>query len=205
MTDPYKVLGVSPSSTDEEVKKAYRKLAKKYHPDNFSNSPLRAQAEEKMKQINEAYDTIQKMRASTGNSHSSYSGYSGGYSTNTSSGTGTYADIRTYINAGRLTEADAMLNAIPADQRCGEWHFLKGCVLYSRGWYYDAQTEFAAACAIDPNNIEYRTAYNSVKNNADNAGSAYRTSTSVAGCDICDLCSLLMCANCLCSCCCGGR
>ena len=62
MTDPYKVLGVSPNASDEEVKAAYRKLAKKYHPDNYANSPLADLADEKMKEVNEAYDTIMNER-----------------------------------------------------------------------------------------------------------------------------------------------
>ena len=64
MRDPYTVLGVSPSATDEAVKKAYRELARKYHPDNYQNNPLADLAEEKMKEINEAYDTITKQRSS---------------------------------------------------------------------------------------------------------------------------------------------
>ena len=66
MTNPYTVLGVDPSATDEEIKKAYRELAKKYHPDNYADSPLADLAQEKMKEINEAYDTIQKERMSKG-------------------------------------------------------------------------------------------------------------------------------------------
>ncbi len=62
MTDPYKVLGVSPSATDDEVKDAYRKLAKKYHPDQYADSPLKDLADEKMKEINEAYDAITAQR-----------------------------------------------------------------------------------------------------------------------------------------------
>ncbi|HBG56338.1 MAG TPA: molecular chaperone DnaJ, partial [Ruminococcaceae bacterium] len=58
MSDPYKVLGVSPDATDAEVKAAYRKLAKKYHPDNYADSPLADLAGEKMKEINEAYDQV---------------------------------------------------------------------------------------------------------------------------------------------------
>ena len=57
MSDPYKVLGVSPNATDDEIKTAYRELAKKYHPDNYAESPLADLASEKMKEINEAYDT----------------------------------------------------------------------------------------------------------------------------------------------------
>ena len=66
MTDPYKVLGVSPSATDEEIKDAYRKLAKKYHPDQYGDSPLSELAGEKMKEINEAYDIIVSQRKNRG-------------------------------------------------------------------------------------------------------------------------------------------
>ena len=58
MNNPYEVLGVSETATDEEVKAAYRNLAKKYHPDNYTDSPLADVAEQKMKEINEAYDMI---------------------------------------------------------------------------------------------------------------------------------------------------
>ena len=58
MSDPYKVLGVSPTATDEQVKEAYRALAKKYHPDQYSGSPIADLAGEKMKEINEAYEIL---------------------------------------------------------------------------------------------------------------------------------------------------
>ena len=75
MNDPYKVLGVSRTATDDEIKKAYRELARKYHPDNYQDNPLADLAEEKMKEINEAYDAINKMRSGGGYQTS----YSGGY------------------------------------------------------------------------------------------------------------------------------
>ena len=65
MTDPYRILGVSPSASDDEVKKAYRALAKKYHPDNYQDDPVREIANEKMKEINAAYEEIQKIRSQT--------------------------------------------------------------------------------------------------------------------------------------------
>ena len=66
MNDPYAVLGLSPSASDEEVKRAYRALVKKYHPDNYVNNPLADLAEAKMKEINEAYDAIVKGRTQGG-------------------------------------------------------------------------------------------------------------------------------------------
>ena len=62
MTDPYKVLNIAPTASDDEVKHAYRELARKYHPDNYHDNPLADLAQEKMKEINEAYETIQKQR-----------------------------------------------------------------------------------------------------------------------------------------------
>ena len=64
MTDPYKVLGISPDATDEEVKKAYRRMAMKYHPDKVANAgeQIRQQATEKFRKINEAYEHIKKAR-----------------------------------------------------------------------------------------------------------------------------------------------
>ena len=59
MRDPYQVLGVSSTATDEEIKKAYRNLARKYHPDNYHDNPLADLAQERMKEINEAYEAIQ--------------------------------------------------------------------------------------------------------------------------------------------------
>ena len=81
MTNPYEVLGVSPDASDEEIKKAYRELAKKYHPDNYANSPLADVAEQKMKEVNEAYDEINRMRQK-GKGTGSTAGSTGGYSSN---------------------------------------------------------------------------------------------------------------------------
>ena len=86
MTDPYKVLNIPSTATDEEVKKAYRALARKYHPDNYHDNPLADLAQEKMKEINEAYDTITKMRSGGSRQGTAYGGSYGGGSRGGSSG-----------------------------------------------------------------------------------------------------------------------
>ena len=121
MTDPYKVLGVSPNATDDEVKDAYRRLARKYHQDNYVNNPLSDLATEKMKEINEAYDEIQRQRKSGGSGYGqqsygggyqqSYGGYQrnyGGYQQNYG-GSSQFADIRRLINLNRLGDAEELL------------------------------------------------------------------------------------------------
>ena len=101
MTDPYKVLGVSPNASDDEIKAAYRQLAKKYHPDNYANNPLADLAEEKMREINEAYDMIQSMRVSRGNGGGTSSS-AGSNSYNNSYNAGEFGDIRRLINRDPL-------------------------------------------------------------------------------------------------------
>ena len=98
MNDPYSVLGVTPSASDAEVKKAYRELVRKYHPDNYNNNPLADLAQEKMKEINEAYDTITKSRAGGSTS----GGYSPGSSRSSSTGgSPEFARVRSSINRGQ--------------------------------------------------------------------------------------------------------
>ena len=62
--NPYKILGVSPNASDEEIKKVYRELVRKYHPDRYTDSDLADLANEKMKEINAAYEEITRMRES---------------------------------------------------------------------------------------------------------------------------------------------
>ncbi|MBE6565393.1 MAG: J domain-containing protein [Ruminococcaceae bacterium] len=198
MTDPYKVLGVERSATEDEIKKAYRALAKKYHPDNYTNTPFADMAEEKMKQINEAYDTIQKERAGGTSTQNASSSYAGGSS---SSSGGIYARIRLLINGGRVGEASVLLESVPSSERNAEWNFLKGCVLVRQGRYFDAQTYFETACYMDPSNAEYATALNNVRASA--GTHTYRTVNTGSDCSVCNLCTSLICADCLCECC-GG-
>ena len=158
MNDPYSVLGISPNASDDEVKKAYRELARKYHPDNYQNNPLADLAEEKMKEINEAYDTITKQRSGGGGSYQQSSGSYGGYTQQRSysSGSSTYARVRNLINAGDLGTAERLLQEVP--QRDGEWYFLVGSIAYRKGWLDEAMQNYTLAVQMDPGKMEYRQA-----------------------------------------------
>ena len=192
MNNPYEVLGVSPNATDDEVKAAYRELAKKYHPDNYSNNPLSDLAQEKMQEINEAYDAIIRMRRQGGSSAGNAK--SGAYQ-----GGGTrYADIRNLIQLGRVIDAETLLDGIPAPARDAEWYFLKGSVLYKKGWLDDAFSHFSTATRMDPSNPEYRGAYNRMEQQRRTGG--YHTAAPVGGCSGCDVCQGLLCADCCCEC-----
>ncbi len=193
MKDPYQSLGVSPQASDDEIKKAYRELAKKYHPDNYANTEFSDIANEKMKEINQAYDQILHERA-VGNSGSS------GYSSSNSSSRPDYARIRSLIASGRVNEAEVMLDG-QADHNA-EWHYLKGlCAMYRRR-YNDAANFFGEACRLDPGNGEYASMYQRFRGAQQNYGS-FSPFGGYRECNSCDICSSLLCADCFCECC-GG-
>lgn len=198
--DPYKVLGVTPQTSDDDVKRAYRELARKYHPDNYVGSPLADLAETRMKEINQAYDMI--MNARTGGSSAGASTFSGAYQrhgdgTGGGRASGIYAQVRDAINKGNLSLAEEMLQRSPA--RDAEWYFLIGTVYFRKGWYDEARSSFMQACSMDPNNAEYRNALNMVNMGAGYGG--YRPMNSMS---MCDCCTTMLCMNCCCNTCCGG-
>ena len=191
MKDPYSVLGVSQSASDEEVKKAYRELARKYHPDNYQNNPLADLAEEKMKEINEAYDTITKQR-SGGYQQPNTGGSYGGYQRQSySASNSTYARIRSLINAGDLQTAERLLMEV--GQKNGEWYFLSGSIAYRKGWLDEAMQNYTLAVQMDPNNMEYRQALAMVQR----GGQAYRPYGQYSSSTECDPCSAYLCLSCM--------
>ena len=195
MNDPYKVLGISPSATDDEVKEAYRGLAKKYHPDQYAESPLKDLADEKMKEINEAYDRITDMRKA-----GSGRGYSGAYNNVNSSGRSGFNDVRGLIMSGRIADAEQILNGVPPERRNAEWYFLKGSVLYRRGWLSEAREHFSRACQMDPGNTEYQQALSQAMSQSSGAYGGYAPNARSGDCNTCDICSSLICADCCCEC-----
>ena len=202
MADPYQVLGVSPSASDEEVKAAYRQLARKYHPDNYAGNPLADLATEKMKEINEAYDEIQRQRRGSQGPRSyggsggqqQYGGYSQGYAGYGRQGPSQFEDIRRLIRNGRLPEAEELLEGVPQSRRDGEWNYLMGMVYYSRGWLDSALNYLAAACRLSPGNMEYQAAYQQLMQRRQYG--SYTATTATASC--CETCATIYCCS---SCC----
>lgn len=186
MVDPYQVLGVSSSASDDEIRERYRVLLKQYNADLSSPSPACDVAKNKIVELNEAYDEIMNLRRG------------GGYQSSQ------FSDIRRFIAQNRISEADELLEGVPAISRNAEWHFLKGSVLHSKGWLDMAAKHFSEAVRLNPDNAEYRAAFNNITYQRNtgynqNGGQPYRT-TQLQGCSGCDICSSLICADCCCEC-----
>jgi hypothetical protein len=200
-TDPYKVLGVDPGASDDEVKKAYRNLARKYHPDKYKDTDLKDMADEKMKEVNSAYEEIQKMRKG-GSNNSEYNGQSYNNSTSGNSYGYNYSNVRRNINVGNIMDAENELYSVNEGDRAAEWNYLMGCVAIKKGHYVDAQRFLERACTMDPSNMEYRQTYQNLRYRGGNYGNGYNTNpnNTGCGCSICDVCSALICMDLCCGC-----
>lgn len=204
--NPYKVLGVSENASQEEIRAAYLKLVKKYHPDKYADNPLKELAGEKLKEINQAYEMLTKQPRNTSSSSSSaggYGGYSGsasGQSAGYSAYSGPYAAefqrARSFISQNNITAARSILDNISTHN--AEWNYLYGVIYLRQGWYDRAKQCFAAAYEESPDNAEYRNAYQSLNR----SGSAYGGGTFTGGtgtgnCMYCNICPALLLCDCL--------
>lgn len=148
--DPYQVLGVSADASDDEIKKAYRRLAKQYHPDVNKA----ANAEEKFKQIQNAYETIMNMRKNGGSAQDFWNQYGSSQSTYASND---YQKIVSFLNFGQYQYAYQML--LNMSNRDANWYYLYAIANYGMSNQIAAMEAIERACQMDPSNNQYRQLY----------------------------------------------
>ncbi len=206
MTDPYQVLGVPRNASDDEIKKAYRALSRKYHPDANVNNPNKEQAEEKFKQVQQAYDQIMKEKQQGG-------GYGGGYSQN---GGYSYGSNRSYQRARDSVQMQAaanyivnhcyaealnVLNGIPFAERSARWYYYSAMANQGAGNNIVAREHATRAVEMEPSNLEYRQFKQHLDNGGawySSMGSSYERPYASAG----NWCLSMLLLNMICNCCC---
>ena len=205
MKNPYEVLGVKPGASEAEIKSAYKELVKKYHPDRYVDNPLADLAQEKMQEINEAYDTLTKKNTAGsgayGGQQTYQQTYTYGQQNQQSYGARDpyYFAIRQEIDRNNLAKAEQML--IQAPNRDAEWYFLSGVLSFRKGYRDDGLANLQQAMAMDPNNLEYQRFYQRLRSGAHmyanrSNGQGYNSS------DACmDCCTTYMCISCVSPCC----
>ena len=209
MIDPYSILGISRDASDDEVKKAYRKLSRKYHPDANIDNPNKEQAEEKFKQVQQAYEQIMKEREQ-GTGYGNYGGYNyggfGGFSGQTDSGYQDEESIRrqaaaNYIQSGHYREAMNVLQSL--QQKNGQWYYLSAMANMGLGNNVNALEDIRTAVNLEPDNVQYRM----LLQRMEGGGTWYQEQQNPFGgmpVDGSDYCMKLCIANMLCGLCCPG-
>lgn len=190
MSNPYEVIGVPQGASKDEISHAYKLLVKKYHPDQYGNNPLKDLAEEKLKEINEAYDYLMKNTQNNNYQYSESPNREQNYNRDEYSD---YSSIRMDINNGNFSEAERKLNSLRS--RDAEWNYLMGIVSMKKGWYDAAYNNINTACSLDPSNLEYREALNKIKSLNNSYRQPYKTRSDS---NFCDTCATLYCLDCLC-------
>ena len=220
MVNPHEILGIPKDATKDEIRRAYKKLAKEYHPDKYRDNPLQNLAEEKMQEVNEAYtilmdkadgksETKPKNSNTYGNntSHTSKD-YTRPYDTsnNTASSNmgsaSTLGTIRTDIYSGNLSRAEKSLNAI--SDKNAEWNYLMGLLYQRRGWYDSAHNYFIKASQMDPTNSAYRDALDNMHTQNTSFSDPYKQVKKTEKEDICDMCFKMYVLNLVCKTCSSG-
>ncbi|WP_026889394.1 J domain-containing protein [Clostridium beijerinckii] len=191
--NPYEILGVKPGASQDEIKSAYRKLIKQYHPDQYGDNPLKNLAQEKMIEINEAYEALTKNPGNNSYNSSNTSNYS-----NASNSSYDFQEIRRLIQSGNYAAAESRLNSI--NNKSAEWHYLYGAIMLNKGWFDSALDHMTTAVNMDPNNFEYRQGLNSLRQRGNNYSNPYYRTTNTSNADMCNCCINLWCLDSLCEC-----
>lgn len=198
----YALLGLREGAGEEEIKAAYRVLAQKYDPQGHLEGPLRADAERKMDELNEAFDSLMSyLRTGSATHHAQ----TNTHSNQSQQSTPQYQAIRKRINAGDIDGALAQLAGIINGDSIAEWNFLMGSAYYYKGWLAQAMGYFQRACQLDPSNAEYQAALRNLQSGAAGAmpGSPYGNTaypTQAIPCTCCDICTAALCMDMCCSC-----
>lgn len=212
MKNPYEVLGVSENASDEEIKKAYRRLSRKYHPDANINNPNKDQAEEKFKEIQQAYQQIMYEREHGGSQQNTGYGYGGSGSYGGAyrqSGSQDWSgeDVRmqaaaNYIRSRHFSEALHVLSEM--ENRNAKWYYLSALANSGQGNNVLAKEHARRAAEMEPGNYEYQQLVQQLEY----GGQWYQTMGQNYGdpmADAGDWCMKLCFLNMFCNCCCGGR
>lgn len=200
MKNPYEVLGINEGASEDEIKKAYREQVKKYHPDQYQDNPLSKLAEEKLREVNEAYEYLsgKGQTAKTSNGWSGRSAHNSGNYSGNQGGDGSFRQVRMHINGGNIGAAEAMLDNI--SDRNAEWFYLRGLIFMKKGWYNEAVMNIKQASNMDPSNYEYRDALNRMNtNNNMYRGNAYNRGYGASP-SFCDMCMCAWCSDSMCEC-----
>ena len=202
MLDPYSVLGVSRDASMDEIKKAYRKLSRQYHPDANINNPNKEEAEEKFKQVQQAYDQIVREREQ-GASQSSWSGeFGGGYQTQDDQRSMEMRAAANYINAAHYQEALNVLNRMT--ERNGQWYYYHAVANAGAGNTASAMEDVRRAVDMEPNNMQYQQLYQQLQSGGQwywNQGNGYgyeRPGNGFGNCCCQCLCMNMLCPGCCC-------
>lgn len=193
--NPYEVLGLSRNASIDEIKRAYKELSRKYHPDSYVGNPLSSLAEEKFKQVQEAYDAIMKEKNGDYNYADNYN--SNGYSNGES---GEMAEVYNLLGRRAYSQALSLLDSMP--NRNAKWYYYSAIAQVGLGNNLRGMEYARMAVSMEPNNIEYQNLVNRLSFQGNRYGevrNVYRGGRSGFD-DASDLCCKLWLADSLCEC-----